>query len=227
MHFDLIQRGPAWRDEYAAELRDPEALLKRQDTVLYKIGRSGRIVGAVDVAGSSLVLKLLDERPLRRVVERLLFGSGARRVAKTIARLDGLGIPVPELVCVLELRGLRLRRKSCVVTRFVPCGRRADEVWKSLPDGQRDGFLLELGRFAGRLHRLGVYPQDCKPANLISAPQGDGWRIVLVDLDRVRFYRELSPHRKQRVLSHVRRSFEPATHAEEQVFQRGYEEGSR
>lgn len=211
MSYRVVQLGEAWRPEFAPSLADPERVLARPDTRILKRGRSGRIVGIADVEGDALVLKVFVESSFSDALERLVLGSAASRVARGIARMRAAGFRAPELVAVLEKRGYSGGIRSCVVTRVVTDGRRADEIWDGLSRRDRIEFGRRLALFVRELHARGLYPQDLSAANLICVRQEDGWQIVLVDLDRVRAYRRLSWRRRRKHLVQIERSLRAHT----------------
>jgi tRNA A-37 threonylcarbamoyl transferase component Bud32 len=202
--YRLRQQGPGWRAAYAERLMKPEELLARPETRILKKGRSGRIVGITPVDGTPLAIKVFVESALVDLLERALLGSGAARVARNVSRMQASGMAVPVLVAVLERGGLRTRR-SCVVTEAVD-GQRANELWPQLTGTQRKRFVDTLAAFMRDLHRRGLYPQDTSAANLIVEPVDATWRIVLVDLDRVRKYRTVSWKRRRKNLIQLERS---------------------
>lgn len=202
--YRLRQRGPGWRAAYAEPLQDPEKLLARPETRILKKGRSGRIVGLARVDGTLLAVKVFVESAPVDMLERVVLGSGALRVARHAALVQAAGMPVPVLVAVLERGGLRTRR-SCVVTEAVD-GQRADEFWARSSGAQRRRFAEALGAFMRDLHERGLYPQDTSAPNLIVREEVGRWDIVLVDLDRVRGYRNVSWKRRRKNLVQLERS---------------------
>jgi tRNA A-37 threonylcarbamoyl transferase component Bud32 len=206
MSYRVVRRGDAWRPELAAALEDPEGVLSRPDTRILKRGRSGRIVGIADVKGDACVFKVFVESSFSDVLQRWALGSAASRVSRGIARMRAAGFRAPELVAVLEKRG-----RSCVVTRAVAEGRRADEILTGLSPRERIAFGRELAKFVRELHGRGLYPQDLSAANLIGVRGEAGWQIVLVDLDRVRAYRRLSWERRLKNLVQIERSLRAHT----------------
>lgn len=220
--YQVARRGPGWNEARAQMLSDPEALLARSDAFFLKRRDAGRTVGLVAVGGAPLVVKLYEEDGVVDALERLLLGSAAARAARGIARMGKVGLPAPELVAALETALFATPRRSVLVTRAV-AGERADQARERLPDEQRVRFAARLGDYVRELHRRGAYPQDLGMTNLIAAAEGDGWRWVLVDLDRVRLYRRLSWRRRRKNLVQIERSLRRGWSEEERAaFFAGY-----
>jgi len=152
-----------------------------------------------------LVLKLFEEGAWGRWLQSMFLGSAARRAARGAERLKKAGFSVPEVVAVLEKGRLLGFRKSSLLVTFVP-GPTVEEIWEGLAPPGRRRMAEQLGAYVRALHLAGLYPQDLRAANLIASAQGEGWRFVLVDLDRVRSYRSLSFKRRIKNLVQLHRS---------------------
>jgi tRNA A-37 threonylcarbamoyl transferase component Bud32 len=220
--YRIIERGPAWNDERGGALLEPEELLARPDTRMLKRRDAGRTVGMLRLDGEDVVVKLYEEDGVIDAIERLLLGSAAARAARSIGRMRAAGFACPDLVAVLETPLAQRPRRSVLVTRAVE-GERADEARERLPAEERVRLAERLGAYVRELHARGVYPQDLWMTNLIAARDGGDWRWVLVDLDRVRVYRDVSARRRLKNVVQIDRSLGRLWTAEErQAFLAGY-----
>jgi tRNA A-37 threonylcarbamoyl transferase component Bud32 len=220
--YQLKLRGWAWRDDDAAPLTDPETLLNNPAARILKRSER-RTVARVVVNGRPLILKLFDESSAVHRLESSAVGSAASRAARSALRMQRGGFPVPELVAVLE-RGRRLRRqRSCLVTIAIDDGIAADEMWRKLEGRAKARFMYSFARYVSDLHARGLYPQDLWPRNILVQPEGNRWRFVLVDLDRVRSYAEVSWRRRLKNLVQIERSLgREASDGERLRFLRAY-----
>lgn len=162
-------------------------------------------VVSVTIDGSALVLKLFEEWAWGRWLQSLFLGSAARRAARSAELLDEAGFSAPEVVAVLEKGRLFGFRKSGLLVALVP-GPTVEEIWERLAPPRRRRMAEQLGAYVRALHLAGLYPQDLRAANLIASAQGEDWRFVLVDLDRVRSYRFLCFKRRIKNLVQLHRS---------------------
>jgi serine/threonine protein kinase len=89
----------------------------------------------------------------------------------------------------------------------------------------RRSVMRDLARLLARLHAMNIYHRDLKTSNiLIQGRAGEGYRVYLVDLDRVGERPRLSFSKKLNNLLQVRRR---AWSAREQIyFFMRYAEGS-
>jgi tRNA A-37 threonylcarbamoyl transferase component Bud32 len=66
-----------------------------------------------------------------------------------------------------------------------------------------------LGRFLASLHELRIFHADLKPSNIMVRERtAHDWEFILVDLDRVRFDREVDPKRRARNLAQLDSAFQ-------------------
>jgi tRNA A-37 threonylcarbamoyl transferase component Bud32 len=109
-----------------------------------------------------------------------------------------------------------------LATRAV-AGERADEARERLSSEERSRLAERLGAYVRGLHARGVYPQDLWMTNLIAVRDVDDWRWILVDLDRVRVYRNVSSRRRLKNVVQIDRSLGRLwTAAEREAFFAGY-----
>lgn len=220
--YRIVERGPGWSDERSGALLEPEELLARPDTRMLKRRDAGRTVGMIRLDGEDVVVKLYEEDGVIDAIERLLLGSPAARASRGIGHMRSAGFDSPDLVAVLETPLVQPSRRSVLVTRAVQ-GERADEARERLPTEERARLAERLGAYVRELHARGVYPQDLWMTNLIAARDGDDWRWVLVDLDRVRLYRNVSSRRRLKNVVQIDRSLGRLwTEEERQAFLAAY-----
>ena len=180
-------------------LLDLDTLLMRPEIEVLQRGARAT-VAAVSLDGDAWVVKRFRERAWKV----LLFGPSAEQVWEAAARLQAAGLPVPEMRAVLERRTLGLVRWSCTIARRVEGGS-LDDVWKASRGDARRQLVCALADYLRALHGAGFYPQDLRAANLLVASVKPA-RFVLVDLDRVRRYREVSWDRRKKNIVQILRS---------------------
>jgi len=178
---------------------DIDALLVRPDIEVLQRGARAT-VAAVSFEGGDWVVKRFRERAWKV----LLFGSSAGEVWRAAARLDAAGLPVPEMRAVLERRVLGLVRWSCTIARRVEGGS-LEDVWRACHGEPRRRLTTAFADYLSSLHGAGFYPQDLRAENLLVASV-EPPRFVLVDLDRVRRYRQVSWERRKKNVVQVLRS---------------------
>ncbi len=201
----VTRRGSAWDPAYDAELRDPDALLRRPETEILQ--HSARTtVGRVTVARVALVVKVFYRVRILDRFESLFLGARAQRVARNLERLASRGFQSPELVAVLERPPTWCFGPSCVVTRFVSTGQRVEYAWRETDRHGRRRLCVGLARYLRELHARGVYPQDTRTENILVLPADGEIDFMLVDADRVRLYGQVSQARRRKNLVQVYRS---------------------
>ena len=220
--YRFVERGPAWREEYAELLTDPEGLLGRAGVDVVNRGKRRTVVRA-PVDGATLAVKLFDESTWLDRLEGVFVGSSAHRVAHGMALMRAAGLRAPGLVALLEKgRGL-VRSGSCVVSEWISDGGQLHQVAAVLTPAERHRFARALGAYLRRLHAAGLFPQDTGSGNILAWRDAGGWQFVLVDLDRVRRYRRLSWRRRRNNLVQLHRSLgRHARPADQVAFLREY-----
>ncbi len=213
--YRFVGHGPAWREEYANLLADPERLLRDGGTTVVNAG-TGRTVIRASLNGTFLAVKLFDESHLLDRLEGAVIGSSARRVGRSMALMRRAGLRVPALVALLEKHRGIARVGSCVVSEWIG-GAQSQQAWATLRGAERYRFARALGLYMRHLHGAGVYPQDTSANNILACREGDGWQFVLVDLDRVRRYRRLSWRRRRHNLVQLQRSLGRSARPGEQL----------
>ena len=116
---------------------------------------------------------------------RLLRASRGARAWRAAEQLASLGVATPEPVALVERHG-----ETFLVTRFVADSLPLDRLErerlsaKSADEIARKRSLLRaLGRWAGRLHALGVYHGDLSAKNVLAVESDEGHAFHLLDLD--------------------------------------------
>lgn len=220
--YHLKLRGTAWRDADAGLLTEPTKLLESPATRIYKRDKQ-RTVARVVVNGRPLVLKLFDETGFLHRLLSGATGSAASRAASGAGRMQRAGFAVPELVAVLEQGHGFGRRGSGLVTVAIDDGVAAHETWRALKGRARLRFAFSFAHYLRDLHARGLYPQDLWPKNILVQERGHRWRFVLVDLDRVRSYTQVSRRRRLKNLVQIERSLgREASDVERLAFLRAY-----
>lgn len=219
--FTVLRHAGELEPQELAALEDPLAVLRHPRTRILKLGLAGRIVGHVRREGRQRIVKLFDESPLRYRLVRLFTGSAAARSGAGTELMRAAGLRAPAVLALLQTSFWRVRIASCIVSEYIE-GARGDLLWAGLRGRSRARFVVSLAAAMRRIHAAGVYPQDVGMWNWIIAPEALEVPC-LVDLDRVRRYRNLSWRRRVKNLTQLERSFgRSASAAEKLLFLRRY-----
>lgn len=134
--------------------------------------------------GEAVVVKSMPLRSWRHRLEARLRGAPATVQARSADALLRAGVDAPVPLGVVEGA-----RASALVSRAVLDARTLLATYLELDARTRRRFARGLGAFVARLHASGVWVPDLKESNVLVQRTDDGFRFVLVDLDRARIVR--------------------------------------
>jgi hypothetical protein len=182
---------------------DPESLM-RSGTML-KDGDRCTVVRidppATDVASpgaaTPLVLKRYNLKDQFHTAVHWVIRSRARWSWCNARLLIGAGLRTPTpLACLDERRAGLLRRRSYLLTSFVPGVSLRELVFKKLADdAQLRRVAEQFVKIWGELGALRIGHGDMKASNFVVDPQGMLW---MIDLDGMRVYRSSLLFRRER-----------------------------
>lgn len=133
-----------------------------------------------------------------------LFGkSKARRSYEYALQMQGL---TPKPIAYREVRVFGVLRESWYVCRESECKHTFNELIHSPANPRRENILTAIGRFTAILHQRGILHQDYSGGNILF--NDDGSRVEVIDLNRIRFYRQLT--RRQRLQNFERLNIDQA-----------------
>jgi len=193
---------------------DPDRLLTHPRCRIVKFQRKV-IVGRIATPAGSLYVKRYNvHAPYAALAPR----SPARAAWEAAAALARLGFATPVPVAAVEFRRAGLLLRSFFVTAEVADAETADVRWRAIL-AERDprrrrrmrrGFARALGALFRRLHLAGVYHNDLKDVNVLVVGSRKRPGFVLLDLERVRFSRDVSRRRRVKNLVQLARTLGPA-----------------
>jgi len=171
--------GPAW---------DPAAVVARaldpatEGRRVLKQGARSSVVWLDDAGpgGEAVVVKSMPVRSWRHRLAARLRGAPATAQQSCAEALLRAGIDAP-----LPLGVVERERSSALVSRAVLGSQTLLATFLALEPRARRRFARGLGAFVARLHGSGVWVPDLKESNVLVQREREGFRFVLVDLDRV------------------------------------------
>ena len=157
-------------------------------------------------------------------IEALFRGSESRRIWVAANGLRVRGVPACELLAAGERRRCGLLTQSFVIMKAlehcIPLDQYLHPRLSYLEGVElarfKRGMARSLGGFLADLHARQIFHADLKPSNIMVREQPgrermgatDRWQFVLVDLDRVRFDRDVSLKRRARNLAQLDSAFQ-------------------
>jgi 3-deoxy-D-manno-octulosonic acid kinase len=126
---------------------------------------------------------------LRKVTgELFLRPTRAAVELATSLRLAAAGIPTPEIIAYAEYPLLGLFARSDVMTRRLPAGGDAPEMWQAAQGAaERDELLQAIAALLRSLAVAGAWHADLNLKNIYLADSAAGRIAYLLDVDRVTF----------------------------------------
>jgi len=206
------------RAELAALLDDPDALWRRHHTSPIKLSHSSLIVQA---------LLTLDGLPTRVVYKRsqpsvwwkrwaaIVRSNRAERAWRVARRLLDRGIATAEPLLLCRPRRWSERGSGYLATRWIEGSTNLHlYLWDlaKRPHCQRRRrtrqLAASLGQLLGQMHARGVTHRDLKALNLVVVEQPESLATYLVDVDGVRFCRQISDRARALDLSRLATSLD-------------------
>jgi hypothetical protein len=226
-NFVLHRQGKCriWLDNRYADpklimlLKNPDDLFKFSTCEVikdqYKI-KVAKVV--VDVRGEKhgIYVKRYNSFSLRQRFGSAFVSSGGVKSLRGAAILKEHGIATAKPIAAVEERIQGMVHRSFYVSEEILGGVTVDAYWlnilkalRGLEGGKRRrAFLQALGTLFRNLHGQGVYHNDLKDANILAGParDGDSIDLYLLDLEGVRWYRDLSEGRRVKNLVQLNRT---------------------
>lgn len=122
----------------------------------------------------------------------LIGKSKARRSYEYALRMEGL---TPKPIAYREVRVFGILRESWYACEQSKCEHTFNELIGATDYPKRKEILEAIGRFTAELHQRGILHRDYSGGNILF--NEDGRMVEVIDLNRIRFYRNLS--REQRL----------------------------
>jgi len=175
----------------------------------------GRITLTIDGVATGIYVKRYNAFSTRYRIASLVLSSGAVKALRGAGVLSQAGISTGKPLAAVELRSGGMLKGSFFVTEEIRAGKTADDYWQNnlMPIKGAEGFkhrrkfLKSLAELFSQLHRLGIYHNDLKDANiLVTANVAGSESFVLLDLEGVRGFRYLSMRRRVKNLVQINRT---------------------
>lgn len=183
------------------------AVLQESDAALVGGREAARVIPAGPL-GEAVV------RPYRRggwvekiAHRRYILGARAFDELTLTHRLHGAGAPVPECLAAVQASLRPAGYAACLITRRIPGSEAAGSVLREASPGEAKSTMEAIGRSVRRLHAAGGWHADLNANNLLVPVGWPGVPVIVIDLDRGRFYPGGVPRwRATRNLRRLRRS---------------------
>jgi tRNA A-37 threonylcarbamoyl transferase component Bud32 len=158
-------------------------------TDLLHQGRN-RVIVVPGPQGDQVVVKHFRPRGLRRLLYRFR-ASKAERAYRNAEALLRLGLPTPEPIGWGEERRGGGLEQAWLVTRRVPATWNGHHLHDSALGERGREMLAAVGALVARMHQAGVEHRDLTGGNLLISARDGGWRIEIIDINRMRLGRRL------------------------------------
>ena len=210
--------------EYAAPadvalLADPDLLFEGPASEIIKDQRKIKVARIHIIAGGkarTLYLKRYNAFSWRYRLVSLITPSGASRSLAGAGILMSAGFRTGQPIAAVECRSWGMLTKSFYISEEIVGSKTADVYWRealALLSGRegflrRRKFLVSLAKLFRSLHRLSIYHNDLKDANILvcSGNSHGDESFYLLDLEGIRRYRYLNRRRQFKNLVQLNRT---------------------
>lgn len=216
-------RLPSWMEaDFVTRRRGPAAAIVRADFAdlfdrqrLIEVSvaplRAVVLDGGTSLAGGRDLAHVIPAGPLgEAVVRRYRRGGwvekiatrryiqGARAFEELILthRLHRDGAPVAECLAAVQTALRPVGYAACLITRRIPGAAPAAEVLRESSRGEAAATLEAMGRSIRQLHAAGGWHADLNANNLLVPVGWPGVSVIVIDLDRGRYYPGGVPRRR-------------------------------
>lgn len=173
---------------------------------------------SVTSRGREVCVKLFYDNGLKARLRRLFRCGKGRQAWRSGVELMNRQVIVPAMIGYAEdERGLGL-----LITELIEDYQQVQEYLS--PEIDVPAFLDSLGRFVRDVHDAGVAHEDLSPRNILTRPDGPGWRFILLDYEDCTFYPSVPEKIRQENLHHMADRFVRSIEGiDPQPFYLGYE----
>ena len=188
----LHENGKSWTDyllsnqelEYLKNLHENLPNLFQSSTdILYKKRNTIKLI-----EGDFVVKSFAIPSFFKRIIYSI-FPSKARRSFLYAQRLGKL---TPTPVTYVETKKGGLINESYYISKLSPCKHVLKEIIKDPHFPQRDEIFAAFGRFTAQLHEQGIIHSDYSMGNVLFEPTPTEVIFQLVDLNRMRFGKDIN-----------------------------------
>lgn len=160
-----------------------------------------RVVYRADLPEGAVFVKHFKVPSWRELLRQWFRRGKGRNEGKRAVGLARIGVPTITPIALGEQRRRKFLFENYLITPeipgMVPLDAFLEHRLPDLPDAVRGRVRRELGRklaeLTARLHEAGFVHQDFHPGNLLVGLETDGAiRLAMIDLDALRFHRNLS-----------------------------------
>lgn len=199
-------------------LADPDLLFSSPECEIIKDQRKikvGRVRVEIGARIKGIYLKRYNAFSWRYRLGSLFISSAAFRSWVGARILMQAGFQTGEPIAAVECRSWGMLTKSFYLAEEIPSGRTVDTHWREelMPVTESDGyrrrnFLKALAKLFRSLHKLDIYHNDLKDANIIVCTEGKPLEssFYLLDLEGVKRFRHLNERRRIKNLVQLNRT---------------------
>jgi len=200
-----VLHGTLSRDEAALLLAAHQQALRDGGAAALKDHRRSAVT-RVTHHGQCLCIKEYKPLGWGDRLKDALRGSRAQRAWHGATRLAANGVSSPELVALLEHRGVHYLVAECVADGQPLNTFLAERFAGALPPDQLQGkrsLIRELARWLRSIHDLGIYHDDWSAKNLLVARRDGRWCFFLLDYESISLLRPLTLRRRVKNLGQL------------------------
>ena len=189
---------PGWKFTFAnnsaLELvaRLKQSVYKKDSSLsLFKTTTGRRRIYLFSPAGAKekyLVKAYIPARISKRI-KYLVRNSRCKQEFEAATKLETLDIPAVRAIAFGYRTSAPASAQEIVIEPYLQKLKNFNELWKGAAEDRRKELFIALGRQVALMHKNGVLQRDFKPDSLLVESVGADLKLVLADLERIKFKR--------------------------------------